>query len=57
MPAFIVTVEEVIRYTVEVEADDEESAGQAAKEYVADDSGNIPNQGLEERSVYMVMRK
>jgi hypothetical protein len=58
MAKFTVTVEEEIRYTMEVEAENEDEAGAAAIEMVVQSSDPFKDfiASVEEREVFMVVK-
>lgn len=57
MPKYLVSVEEVVRHTVPVEADSEEEAGEIAIEALIDDGSDAYFMGVEDRRVYMVLEQ
>jgi hypothetical protein len=57
VPKYLVSVEEVVRHTVEVTADDEGDAGEVAIQALIDDGSNAYFMSIEDRRVYMVLKQ
>jgi hypothetical protein len=55
MKKFTVTIEEVLRHTLTVEADSEEEASEIAMETLLQQGEDAFNSSVEDRSVYMVL--
>lgn len=57
MAKFLVSINEVARYTVPVEADTEDEARTIAVESIIEDGAGKYFTGVEDRNVYMVLRQ
>ena len=57
MPKFVVTIEEVVRHTIEMEADDEAQAGADAINTLVQAGEEAFNTEVCERGVFLVLPK